>query len=395
MNNTDTFMLVISHLSFKDIISISEVCKKFNRYCKNSNNHWELLTNKMYSNNYNYYKKLNYLHEKYRNLNYLVYIHIINLLDPISQLTLYYKYDITMFYNEKYNNIQRFLALFILGIKSHVIYDRAYFRPFNSKIYINFLNNVPISICDINNILNDMAMNGNINGILLMINHGGDIHNTNEKPLRLACDHGHLEVVKYLIDNGANIITEDDSALRYACLSGNLNIVEYLINIHTTQKIQYIFEPYDFGVICGDGYLDIIKLLLINNKQEVITEQHINQGIIEAARYGQLGIAEYLIREGAEVNEALVMAADNGQLEMVKFLINNGANKKYKALEVSSLMGNKEVVKFLLSKGADTLLLHEKARKFAIQCLNEIDNESQSKLQSRRKQKNKRKRNIN
>ena len=78
MNNTDTFMLVISHLSFKDIISISEVCKKFNRYCKNSNNHWELLINKMYSNNYNYYKKLNYLHEKYKNLNYLVYIHMIN-----------------------------------------------------------------------------------------------------------------------------------------------------------------------------------------------------------------------------------------------------------------------------------------------------------------------------
>jgi ankyrin repeat protein len=47
--------------------------------------------------------------------------------------------------------------------------------------------------------------------------------------LRVAALNGHLEIVKYLVEHGADIHIWEDEALRVASFNGHLEVVKYLL----------------------------------------------------------------------------------------------------------------------------------------------------------------------
>jgi hypothetical protein len=97
-------------------------------------------------------------------------------------------------------------------------------------------------------------------------------------PLMVACNNGHLDVVRYLIARGANVNhrTDDDrtTALMFASAKGYLEIVRVLIASGADVNAQQAVDknPYDPGLeyrayftplifASGNGHIDVVKLL--------------------------------------------------------------------------------------------------------------------------------------
>ena len=225
----DIFINEITYLPFDEVIAVCQINKKLHTYCTEYNTHWKALINNTFSSVDNYddklhliWKDLGYNDGKY---DYLVYTQLINYLDPITQLMIYYRQgDIKSFNN--YKREQQFLSLFLLNKKDVII------NYLPSDAYLPFINllkgqDIPGEILD--KMLIEMAKQGNILGIKYFQGLGANIHAIDSLALKFASENGHLPVVKYLVENGANIHALNDEALKWASLNGHLPVVKYLI----------------------------------------------------------------------------------------------------------------------------------------------------------------------
>lgn len=287
----DLFFHCIKYLSFGDVISLCSCNKKLRDYGSDPrfSIRWKSLIDQTYSDVYDYSPLIS-------ENNYLMYVRLINRLDPISRLMIYYRQgDFKSFHNQRYTKIQRFLSLFLLNKQDEMINSFPDISVPQNKVYLLFINikyGRAVSQYDLNKMLAEMVEQGNMRGLLSLKEEGANIHFENDYPLRLASECGHLPVVKYLTEQGANVASLNYRALRLASMNGHLAIVQFLVK----------------------------------------------QGHIDAN------------------NEALILASGNGHLELVKFLVNNGANihaEDDEALQSASMNGHLAIVKYLVECGAN------------------------------------------
>ncbi len=320
----DLFIKEITYLPFDDIISVCKVNTTLHNYCINSkyNNNWRKLIDDTFGNIYNYDDHLKDIRSEL-NLgegvyNYLVYTQLVKLLDPVTQLMIYYRQkDMDSFDSSQYNNTQRFLSLFLLG---NVNAMRKYLPSDQYLSYISMFEGDKIGQTILDNMLVEMANEGSVKGVSMMLFKGADVHAQNDHALRLASNNGHLEVVRYLVEKGADIHAQHDLALGWASENGHLDVVRYLM---------------EKG---ADVHAD-------------------NDGALRwASQYGHLEVVKYLIEHGANIHAlddiALRMASVNGDLEVVRYLVDKGADVHALndfALRWASEGGHLEVVKYLRS----------------------------------------------
>ncbi len=111
----DVFIQNITYLPFDDVISVCKTNTTLHNYCSDPkyNNRWRKLIYDTFGNIYNYQEKLEQIRSNLGlnkgTYNYLVYTHLVKLLDPITQLMIYYRQgDMKSFDDPQYNNTQRF-----------------------------------------------------------------------------------------------------------------------------------------------------------------------------------------------------------------------------------------------------------------------------------------------
>ena len=290
--HVDLFIKEITYLPFDTVISVCKVNTKLHNYCTNPRyaNNWKALIDNTFGNIYNYQEKLNQIRSKL-NLgdgvyNYLIYTQLVKVLDPITQLMIYYRQgDMDSFDSPNYNNNQRFLALFLLNRKNKM---KDYLPDGDYLQFISMLEGHKIDQNILNNMLAEMAKEGSVQGVFMMSSIGTNIHVDNDRALRLASERGHLEVVKYLVEQGADIHAMNDYALRWSSLKGHLEVVKYLVengaNIHAN-------NDHALRLASLKGYLEVVT---------------------------------YLVEQGANVHAnndlALRWASEEGHLEVVKYL---------------------------------------------------------------------------
>ena len=177
-----------------------------------------------------------------------------------------------------------------------------------------------------------------------------------KSPVVLACQYGHLDVVKYFLEEFPNITDINKGASI----------------ISKTQKIEtHNISP--LIAACTNDNIELVKYLISHGAD--IHKRSLTRAVPlrAAAYYGYLGIMEYLIQCGAELNVAncigsspLLAAAHNGGAKATKLLLDKGCNVSQKTIEGYTAMheaaqkGETEVIKVLLDYGMSPLFATSK-----------------------------------
>ena len=231
----DVFIQQITYLPFRDVVSVCSANKKLHGFCNDPkhNARWKALINNTFSDViYNYPDKLNKLWDKLNitpnTYNYLVYTQLVKLLDPVTQGMIYYRQGDDISFNQLTKE-QKFLALFLLGNKNKMM---EYIPDHSRSKYVSFMFMLigdEISEKELDEMLMEMATEGNMKGIMLLKEKGANIRAQGDSPLILASRGGYLEVVKYLVEHEANVQAHNNLALRDAIVQGHSDVVDYLM----------------------------------------------------------------------------------------------------------------------------------------------------------------------
>ena len=124
-------------------------------------------------------------------------------------------------------------------------------------------------------------------------------------PLRMACSHGHAEMVSRLLDAGAEADRADtngNTPLHLACGNGHLDIASRLLDAGA--KVDRAdtdgITPLHFA--CGNGHLDVASRLLDAGAEVDRANTSGHTPLIIACGKGHPEVASWLIDAGAEVD---------------------------------------------------------------------------------------------
>ena len=167
-------------------------------------------------------------------------------------------------------------------------------------------------------------------------------HNTRNF-LFVACENGHLEVVRKLVDFGADVnhaSYDDLTPLCAACMNGHTNIAKFLISSGALVHDPALGQSSPILLACRSGNHDIIELLL--SEQPLLLRTHGQLLLYETCRLGHVQAVRLLIKKGVDINPSplLVTTTDaearvpgvplqgacvGQQTSVVNYLIENGA----------------------------------------------------------------------
>ena len=193
-------------------------------------------------------------------------------------------------------------------------------------------------------------------------------------PLYLAAQLGHVKVVELLLaerDINVNLATNrGETPLHVAIVHGRPSIVRLLlaadgINVNSTMLEDHS-TPLHYASFLR--HEDIAGLLL--DMPEIDTSRRTVEGataVYIATQLGFHGIAEQLVRRGADVNlalpkgtTALQVAIDAGDIRMVRILlrapgilVNQATHRGAVPLGMAARTGHKDIARLLLRHGAD------------------------------------------
>eukprot|EP00092_Neocalanus_flemingeri_P106512 GFUD01136671.1.p1 GENE.GFUD01136671.1~~GFUD01136671.1.p1 ORF type:complete len:206 (-),score=56.44 GFUD01136671.1:110-727(-) len=184
------------------------------------------------------------------------------------------------------------------------------------------------------------------------------------KPLVLAVNGEHLDVVRYLISQGANVSSTDNRGITpayFAAIFGYLDILKSLEKAGADLDILYgenKFSSLFLAIV--EGHTDV-AIFLINKGANVDTQSA--KGVTPAfiaAQEGHLPVLKALAEAGANLEikggkyemTPLAVAAVVGQLEILQFLADLDAEdaEGKTPLDLAREFGNDDIVKLLEEK---------------------------------------------
>ena len=188
---------------------------------------------------------------------------------------------------------------------------------------------------------------GNENIIKLLLEHGADIHQTNqnhETALMTALSIDNINIIKLFFDHGKSINLEHGKS----------------INLENT----YGYTPLMLAV--SNGNEEAIKLLLDNGADINQLNQNGMTPLMLAVSNDNEEAMEMLLERGADINQPnqngetpLMLAVSNDNEEAIQLLLDNGANinqtnqNGMTPLMLAVSNGNEEAIKLLLDNGAN------------------------------------------
>lgn len=142
--------------------------------------------------------------------------------------------------------------------------------------------------------------------------------------LSIACQFGRLAVLEFLIP----ILDETfrEPLLNTACIHGQMEIINYL---ETVTGVTSLHE-HNVGIVCGEGYLDVLKYIIENNdKFQFNLKEVLSVGLVKAANNGHANIVQYILPQlkalnyenlDPLINDVFIKACGFGYKKIVKYL---------------------------------------------------------------------------
>ena len=137
------------------------------------------------------------------------------------------------------------------------------------------------------------ARSADLKEVQSYIEAGADIHVQNDLPLRLACEHGQLELIKYLVAQGADISANDHQPLKWAVLRGRFEAVKYLVaegaDIHADDDMAFKWA-------CAGGFFNIIRYFVEQGEAVYrLDDTALKLGLLTVSKEGYDEMVDYLI----------------------------------------------------------------------------------------------------
>ncbi|MGB0550583.1 MAG: ankyrin repeat domain-containing protein [Limisphaerales bacterium] len=215
------------------------------------------------------------------------------------------------------------------------------------------------------------CMSGDVALASKALEDGADI--TNFRPLWMASEEGHKNVVELLLQYKANVNkTHPDfgsTPLFQASQMGHTEVVRLLLEGGADPNIAETDEgSTPLLMASSQGYYDVAMLLLNAGADPNKGNNNGDTPLYVVSRYGHADVARLLLDRGADPNMAriydgltpLMVAAKKGKLDMVKVLLDRGANPNGvelingdTPLILACERRNMNMVKLLLARGAD------------------------------------------
>ncbi|XP_030851780.1 protein fem-1 homolog A-like [Strongylocentrotus purpuratus] len=139
-------------------------------------------------------------------------------------------------------------------------------------------------------------------------------------------------------------------ALFSAAAKGDVLTIQSLIDSEDKSE-----DSGGVDVNCSDafGYLEVVEYIVNNGADIEIGNKDGLTALHKASFKGHLGIVKYFVRKGAQLDKCnkndrtpLFCATQEGYLEVVEYIVNNGAD-----IEIDG--GNRDIAEYLLKEGAN------------------------------------------
>ncbi|XP_055995755.1 uncharacterized protein LOC125671725 [Ostrea edulis] len=202
---------------------------------------------------------------------------------------------------------------------------------------------------------------GHVNIVKELVKAGVDVNGEcrrGDTPLIAACTGGHLSVVKELVKAGVDVNPKDrhiNSALMTACYGGHASVVRELVKAGTHVNLQD--EWWDTPLIkaCFEGHVSVVKKLVKAGAEVNLQNKHGNTPLIAACIKGHVGTVGPYAPQRVKRNKS-------SQLSTVKELVKaesdvNLQNEQGNTPLITACEGgHASVVEELLKAGADVSL---------------------------------------
>lgn len=171
----------------------------------------------------------------------------------------------------------------------------------------------------------------------LVENHNAELHNS----LRLAIEHGWMDILDYLLTINININVGENNPLYLACNFKNIDAVNKLLLSGADPNVVYIPNEDD-PIDCVDS---ILEIAILHNRLDIII-----QLVIYGVNIHDIGFSGYT---------PLMWACDYYNENIVKFLIGLGCDVNYcntdgyTPLSIAIYNNNTELVTLLLKNNVE------------------------------------------
>ena len=161
----------------------------------------------------------------------------------------------------------------------------------------------------------------------------------NQTPLSVACEKGHLEVVKFLVKHNADIESKDflnRTPLRLACEEGHLKVVKLLVecNADIENKDKQGMTPLSWA--CREGHLEVVKFLA-EHSADIDSKDRYDKTPLQNARslrwrYLSVPIMQLLIEHNAKVDRLASNEARHNSI--LRKALHQSGSVKFKVVKV-------------------------------------------------------------
>lgn len=209
---------------------------------------------------------------------------------------------------------------------------------------------------------------GDVEMVKLLIENAADLEQVNfenKRPLYLAAEKGFARIVKLLLQAGADtdVKYNDIYSLLYAtCKGGSLLTLNTLLSFDAINKNDIWQTPWPVLILIKHGHRNILERLLEMNGN---IHPNCPSPYKAAVEYNQLDCLQLLLNHSANqqhqnkrIYEGLIAAAKKGQLLFVKAFVSHGAHLNPRGADKSPLYyaaisSNLGIIQLLVDSGCD------------------------------------------
>jgi Ankyrin repeats (3 copies)/Ankyrin repeats (many copies) len=173
--------------------------------------------------------------------------------------------------------------------------------------------------------LSQACADNDLNYLKKEIERGIDPSIFNNEAIQIACQRGHLEIVKYLLtDSRVDPSSRLNWSIYIASDYGHDEIVSILLKDNRVNPADH--NNFAIRAASENGHLKVVQLLMNDNR--VNPADHNNSAINHASKNGHLKVVELLLTDprvdpSTYNNWAIEHASQNAHYEVVKLLFNH------------------------------------------------------------------------